>query len=325
MAAPSARRLLALVAAALWLAGAARARADEWVIEVGAEAPGAAAAGAADVKRGQELAKQKKYADAVDVFEALERRVPAALHECYLSLAYLRAGALTRAQLVWDVARLRNSERPGWCTGDLGQQLATALRASRFVALTITVVPSDAVVHVGGVAMRGLSQIWLPAGPQRVTASAPGLTGGDTDVDVQPPAAAVTLSLTAPPAVVEPAVVQPPVEPPVEVVTPPVVVDQPVLPTVAPTRPPARHRAARWPMWVALGTGGVAMVAGGYFHVQAVDARDDADQRYRFEPEFMAADDRFGRERTRALVAYGVGTLALGVGAWWLITHLGAR
>jgi hypothetical protein len=336
-------RIVAL-AAALWLSAARPAAADEWVIEVGPEAAGAVAAGAADIKRANQLAKQKKYADAVEVFEAVARRSPAALHDCYLALAYLRAGALTRAQLLWDVGRMRNTDRPGWCTGDLGQQLATALRAAKFVPLTITVVPAAAVVRVGGVSVRGVSVIWLPAGPHRVTASAPDLADGLVEVDVKAPSATATLALAPPapppdpkdpptgppagpgPAITEPTVIEaPPLQPAVQEPPP-----GPPAPAVLPPAGPvatvakgARRRPARWPGWVAAGAGGVGLLTGGLFHARAIDARDDANALYPTQPEFDAADARFGRERNRALIGYGLGTIAVGVGLWWLLAHAG--
>src|SRR5690242_18590519 len=93
---------LALVTAAaalvLW---PARARSDEerWIIEATAESDGAVKAGAAQVAKAQKLAKKKKYLEAVKLLEDVARQYPAAVHDCNLSLAYLRAGALTRAQL----------------------------------------------------------------------------------------------------------------------------------------------------------------------------------------------------------------------------------
>jgi len=66
---------------------------ERWILEPGPEAPNAQKLGAADVERAQKLAKEKKYAEAAQVLEALDRKLPAAVHDCNLALAYLRAGA----------------------------------------------------------------------------------------------------------------------------------------------------------------------------------------------------------------------------------------
>lgn len=301
----------AAVAVAL-LVPAARGDDEPWIIEAGPEAAGAVKAGAATVAKAQKLAKKKKYLEAVDLLEGAARQWPAAVHDCNLSLAYLRAGALTRAQLMWDVAGLRNADRPTWCTADLSGQLSTALRAAGFVPLTITVTPPDAIVEVGGVTVRGLHVVWLPSGSHVVAARAGGRVDGRAEIVLSEGNASVSIALEEPAREVDAGVVAVDTPLPADAG----VVDVPQHPAELPER---TARRARWPGWAGLGTGAVLIGAGAFFHARAIDARDDGNAVFVADPAFAEAEARFSRERTRALVSYAVGVAAAGFGTWWLL------
>jgi hypothetical protein len=311
-----------LVAAALLLARATPALADEpWIIEAGPEAADAAKAGASAVAQAQKLGKKKQYLEAVTLLEDTARRWPSAVHDCNLSLAYLRAGALTRAQLLWDVAGLRNAARPTWCTGPMVQQLSTALRAAGFVPLTINTVPPDAVIQVGGVTTRGVHVVWLPAGRHVVSVTAAGHEAGRAEVDVAAPTASVTITLAVEGAAKaeEPSAPAPEPAPAPAPEPAPMPIADPVVTAPAPRREPTL-----WPAWVAAGAGGGARITAAIFHISAIDARDDADRRYRIHPAFDDARDRFARDRAIAITGYAVGAAALGVAAWWYLGHAGS-
>lgn len=287
------------------------ARADDttWVIEPTPEATDAVSAGAADLARAQKLAKQKKLVDAVDLLEQLDRAHPAALHDCNLALAYLRAGALTRAELLWDVSALRNADRPDWCTGDLGKQLSTALHAAGFVPLTLAPVPPDAVVSVGGVTVKNVHVVWLPPGQVTVSGHADGYVDASQDVTLASPSGSVTIALARP-------VVEADAAPIAVDAAPPVVVDAaPVI--VPPPPPPPRAPRAEWPGWVGLGVGVVSAAGGVAFHVGAVDARDQGNTYYTFQPELADATSRFDRDRNLAIASYAVSAAATGFFVWW--------
>ena len=316
-----------VVVAALALASAPRiARADggAWVIEPVAEEHGAVAAGTADLARAQDLARAKQYVDAVHVLEDLDRAHPASLHDCNLSLAYLRAGVLTRAQLFWDVAKLRNGDRPGWCTGDLSKQLDTALRAAGYVPVSLEVSPAGAVVEVGGVDVRGVHVLWLAPGPYTVVARAPGTIDATQSITVAAPSARVAITLAPP---------KPPETPetpgthdthdthaaPSDTSPGPgagaVGLAEPVTP---PEPPPA---PVRWPAWVALGGGVAAVGVGAIFHAKALSAKDDGDHAYAGSAGLADAQSRFASARTGAIVLYAIGAAALGFGGWWWHAH----
>src|SRR5262245_22617082 len=98
------------------------------VFEPGPEVPGAVDAAAADVKAAVALGKDRASKwDALHAFQKIAQDRPAALHDCYLALAYLRTDSITEAKLVWDRSAMRGTERPTWCTGDLANQLKKAL------------------------------------------------------------------------------------------------------------------------------------------------------------------------------------------------------
>jgi hypothetical protein len=313
---------------------ASTAAGNVWVIEPTAEEAGAVAAGTADIARAQQLARSKQYVEAVQVLESLDRAHPAAVHDCNLALAYLRAGVLTRAQLLWDVSALRGSERPRWCTGDLAKQLSTAMRAAGYAALELQVSPATATVEIAGITVRGMRTVWLAPGPYTVIARAPGLVEESRQVTLAPPGAPVAITLAPPGRAAD--------APPTTGTAPDGGVVAPVGPGPVGSGEPgggpvdldaidqmaavdagvaAPGGPVRWPAWVAIGGGAVAIGVGAVFHVRALGARDDGDRAYQGSPALTDAQDRFATARTEALVSYGVGVAALGVGAWWWLSH----
>lgn len=305
-----ARRRLALgVVAAMAIAPlVVRAgSADGWVIEPTPEDSGAAAAGAADVARAQDLARNKQYVEAVQLLEQVDREHPASVNDCNLALAYLRAGVLTRAQLLWDVSAARGGDRPAWCTGDLAKQLSTALRAAGFVPVTIDASPADAVIEIGGVAMRGVGVVWLAPGPYTIVARAPGHADSSSPVSIKAPSARIVISLAAP-----------------EVARAP---DARMAATdfdsIAPPDAGAAVVAApsEWPAWVALGGGAAALGVGAIFHARALSAKDDGDHAYVGSQDLTDAQDRFASARDGAIAGYAIGAIAIGFGAWWWMDH----
>ena len=66
------------------------------VFAPGAEVPGAVAKGKADSDAAGALARKKKYAEAVALFEKVAVAHPSVVHDCNLSLAYLRIAGKPR-------------------------------------------------------------------------------------------------------------------------------------------------------------------------------------------------------------------------------------
>jgi len=96
--------------------GAAQPTPARWIIEPGPEAPDAQKQGAAEVERAQKLAKAKDFAGAAKILEALDQKLPAAVHDCNLALVYLPASAPTRPPIIVELSGLRYGVRSEWCT-----------------------------------------------------------------------------------------------------------------------------------------------------------------------------------------------------------------
>ena len=281
--------------AALW----AQAPTAPPVIAPGAEVPGAAARGAADVAAAQKLARAGKVKEAVARFEKVAAEQPSVVHDCNLSLAYLRAGRLTEAQLLWDVSQLRGAPAPDWCGADLSAQLASALRDRRFVPLAIQVTPADATVELAppGLRLRELSFVWLPPGTYTVVARRDGFADDTRKVLVAAPSATVSLTLadlSAPP--------------PVD-----------AAPAALPEVPPAPPSRTRWPAYVGAGVGLGGLAVGAIFHVRALDTKERADALTTGSQAFEDERSSFGRQRAFAIGGYALGAAGLGFAAyWWL-------
>jgi hypothetical protein len=305
---------VALVALVAVPRGDAQGTTERWIIEPGPEAADAQKLGAGDVERAQKLAKAKDYAGAAQILEALARRLPASVHDCNLALVYLRASALTKAQLMWDLSGLRNGTRPKWCTGDVSTQLSQALRVAGYVPVTIDVVPTDAVLEVGGVAMRSIHTVWLPPGPVAITASAPGRDRQTINASVIAPSMHLAITLEAPrPAEPDAGVaVVPPVDAgPVAVVAapvdaaPPNVVPVPATPTHEGT--PAAYR------YIALSGAVAGWIGAGVFGVLTAQAKDDADGVYVTDPRFAGKKDDYDTYRWATVGSIGLGVIATAV------------
>lgn len=301
-----------LAAAAVLVAmprGAAQGTATRWVIEPGPEAADAQKLGAADVERAQQLAKTKDYKGAANVLEALVQKLPAAVHDCNLALVYLRASALTRAQLMWDLSGLRNGTRPKWCTGDVSTQLSQALRVASYVPMTIDVVPADAMIEVGGVAMRSIHTVWLPQGPIAITASAPGRESQTINASVAAPSARIAITLEAPRAAEPDAGVA--VAPPIDA-APVVVVPVDAAPVEMPVPATGEGTPAVY-RYVALSTAVVGWIGAGVFGVLTVQAKDDANGVYVTDPSFAGRKDDYDTYRWATLGSIGLGVVASAV------------
>lgn len=319
-----ARRAIVLVGAAIvlvaWLARprAQPAAAAGVVFTPGAEVPGAAAKGKAETDTAQKLARKKQYVQAVALFEKVAVAHPSVVHDCNLSLAYLRAGDLTRAQLAWDVSRLRGAQPPDWCDASLSGQLASALRTRGYVPLTLSVQPGGALVEVGGVALRDMGLVWLPAATYQVRVTEGGHHGALHPVVVAPPSASATVVLqpigdpvypdAAMPMGPEPDAGVATTEPPADAAT--------GLDLTPPELPPPPPRAT-WPGYAGVGVAGLGLGLGVAFHVRALGTKDRANMLPSDSAGFRDARDRFGTERTVAIGGYVVSAAAIGFTAWW--------
>jgi len=294
--------LAGLVLAAAGLGAFAQGTAgDALIFEPTIEAPDAQKRGASEVERAQKLAKAKQFADAASVLEALSKKLPASVHDCNLALAYLRASALTRAQLAWDLSGLRNGVRPKWCTGEVSTQLSEALRAAKYVPTTLDVVPADALVEVGGAAIRNMRTVWLPAGPTTIQATAPGMVAKTVTVTIAGPNARVAMSLEAPPPPMPPDAGMPePMATPdaaMPVYTPPPVQPDAAMPFVPPDNhddallkvggSPVGYKAA------SLTLAAVGWVSAITFGVLSYQASNDANGLYPTDPAFADKKDEY--------------------------------
>lgn len=292
------------------------------VIEPGPERAGAVAAGKDTVARAQGLARQGDLAEAVALLEELAVTWPSATHDCNLSLAYLRAKQLTRAYVWWDLAALRNSERPEWCTSTLTQQLTEAVRAAGFVPLSLHVNPADAVVSLEGLKLRGIPVVWVAPGPLSFLVEAPEHVSARVRTTVTAPQSRASVSLEKVAANVD--LSTPPTQTPGDAPT-----SQPTdaaadLPSIAELDAALAPARPRWPAWAAFGLGGVALAVGVQAHLAALDARDQGNGVLTTDPRFDDAKRDFGAARTRALIGYGVAGAAAGFGVWWLMRGDGA-
>lgn len=308
-----ARRMAALVTA-FAVVTPAIAQADTWIVEPTPESTDAVTRGSADLAAAQKLAKAKQVAEAVALFETVARTYPASAHDCNLALAYLRAGDLTRAQLMSDVAELRGGARPDWCTSSLPSQLVQALRDQGYVPLTVTTTPADAVISVAGLTVRGVHLFWLPVATYKVAAHREGYDDALAPIAVAAPSAELTITMRTTPVAADP------------IDTVDGSGDLEEVDLAEPERPaklPEASPSPSWPGWAGVIGGGAFVALGAGFHVAALGTKDDADATFNDSAMFDSLSSTFSRERALAVTGYVVGAAAVSFGIWWLVKKAG--
>ncbi len=98
------------------------------------------------VARGEELARQHEYTQAIAAFKQADARRPRAAHACMIGLAYMRRELWPQAELFFARCEKRaapGDQPPDWID-TAHHELATKLRAAHIPAITIDVSPPRA-------------------------------------------------------------------------------------------------------------------------------------------------------------------------------------
>lgn len=241
--------------------------------------------------RGEQLARDGRYSEAIDAFKAAERLEPRARHACLIGLAYLRRELWPQAEIFLEQCEARATTAdpvPEWMPA-AKKQLAERLASVAVAPVTLEVTPAGLDVQLSVSSFAPDERftprtIHLPPGTHVVIATAP-----DHD-DAQ-----VTVEVTD---------------------TSPQTVTIPLRPrsTTPPRRaieePPQRSKAP----YAVMGAGAALTLTGAAVHLflfkparddlANATSRDDYDQR----------EEDFDRWRATTIGLYAAGALAIGAG-----------
>jgi hypothetical protein len=102
------------------------------------------------VAKGERLAQQGEFTQAIVAFKEADARWPRAAHACMIGLAYMRRELWPQAELFLAQCERRataTDKPPGWIDG-AWQQLAAKLSAAQIPSVAITVNPPDAAARL---------------------------------------------------------------------------------------------------------------------------------------------------------------------------------
>ena len=168
-------RNLAIVVAGLCFGVSSSARADQTAVELQA--------------RGEQLAKDGRYTEAVDAFKQADHLEERASHACLIALAYTRRELWSQAEIWLDACHKRvkpGDELPEWST-ELEKQIDERLAAATVAPIDIVVEPGEAKVTVSSFAPDesfAPRTIHLPPGHHVIIAKSPGYRDGQRAIDV---------------------------------------------------------------------------------------------------------------------------------------------
>jgi hypothetical protein len=100
--------------------------------------------------KGEALAKDSEYTQAISAFKAADLLKPRASHACMIGLAYMRRELWPQAELFLALCEKRTApgdQPPDWID-DAEHQLAAKLSAAQIPAVTIVVQPAGADAHL---------------------------------------------------------------------------------------------------------------------------------------------------------------------------------
>lgn len=256
--------------------------------------------------RGEQLAKERHYSEAIDAFKAADRLEPRALHACLIALAYTRRELWPQAEIFLEQCEKRataSDPLPDWVP-TAKQQLAERLAAVNVAAVEIVVEPAGvgAKFAVSSFAPDELFDprtIHLPPGRHLITVTASGFRDVQQTVEVKdgtPQRVSITML---------PLTTEPPRAP-----------EQPV--------PPPLEAAPRSKVpYVVMGIGGALAAGGGLIQATLFrTARNDMVDAARIqdEPAYREAEHRFDRYRAVSIGLYAAGAVTLGVGVVLALT-----
>ncbi|HSD89447.1 MAG TPA: carboxypeptidase-like regulatory domain-containing protein [Kofleriaceae bacterium] len=145
------------------------------------------------VAKGQELAKQSEYTQAIVAFKQADAKRPRAAHACMIGLAYMRREAWPQAELFLALCEKRavpGDQPPDWID-QAEQQLSAKLSAAQIPAVTILVSPGNigARLTVSSFAPDEVfdpQMIHLAPGKHVIEVTAPGYHTEHQEITVQP-------------------------------------------------------------------------------------------------------------------------------------------
>ena len=146
---------------------------------------------AADQSRGEELARQGRFTEAIEAFKAADTADVRAEHACLIALAYTRRELWPQAEVWLATCHERakpDDAMPEWA-GDLEKQIHDRLATVKAAAVTISVAPAgvEAKLTVSSFLPDetfGPRTIHLPPGHHVIVARAPGYVDAEQSIDI---------------------------------------------------------------------------------------------------------------------------------------------
>ncbi|HUS29021.1 MAG TPA: hypothetical protein VMZ53_10935 [Kofleriaceae bacterium] len=244
------------------------------------------------VAKGQELAKQSEFTQAIATFKQADAKRPRAAHACMIGLAYMRREAWPQAELFLALCEKRaapGDQPPEWID-EAKKQLAQKLTAAQIPAVTIDVTPPNIGAHltVSSFAPDEVfdpQTIHLAPGTHVIEVTAPGYRSERKDVVVEPAKPQhVTFEM------------------------------QRAGDAVAPVSPrqPERGSHSKVP-WLVGGAGVAIGVAGIVYHATSVSAAYDRADGAETMAAYNVLVDDFNSKRNVAVGLYAASSLTIGV------------
>lgn len=244
--------------------------------------------------KGEQLAKDGRFGEAIDAFKAADKIQPRASHACLIALAYTRRELWPQAELYLSICHERakaGDPLPDW-VGLADQQIRERLAAANVVEVAIDVKPANAQVTVSSFAPDEVfapRTIHLPLGTHVIFAKADGYEPAQT-----------TLAITTK----SPQHIEIELKPIAS--TPAPDVAEPL-----PTTTEKRGKPLIIAGGAAIGAGVLAHLWMGYEHGKLQDAHDGNDPAL-----YSDHSGRYDTARIATIGLYGAGAVCLGIGLY---------
>ena len=245
--------------------------------------------------RGEQLAKDGRYSEAIDAFKAAEKLEPRARHACFIALAYTRRELWAQAEIFLDTCHKRASPGdplPEWVPM-VDELLKERLALAAPIEIKVEPATADVKLAVSSFANDELMKprtIHLPPGRHVIIATAEGFNDAQKTVEVTDKTPqVVTITMLA----------------------------------IAIKGPDGGHLvgggrvtpASPIPVYVMAAGAGIGVI-GAFVHVFAYwPARKDLAKIAANAPEYPAAEDKWSSRRSLTIGIYSVGAAVLITGA----------